>query len=133
MSITADQLRAAYPIVCNGAGHVDYHALSSCVELMLNDIHRTDTASPFAQTLRLTRIAVTPSIPFDELDDYLERLAWNILDTPVHSVERSELVDAAFEMVVKDLPDEGKRTGMEWWLRWQRAMSGHNDQVSAKL
>ena len=114
---------------------MDHHTLSPCIKLLLESIHRTDTCTPFAQSLRLTRISVAPCLPFDELDGYLERLAWNILDTPAYSADRTELVNAAFEMVVKDLPDEGKRTGIEWWLRWQRALAGRSeaDPMQAKL
>jgi len=134
-SITSDQLRAAYTIACDGAAHLDFETLSSCIGFLLDSIHRADTSAPIAQALRLTRISVAPTVPIDELNDYLERLAWNILDAPAQSAHRTELVDAGFEMVVKHLPDGGKRTGMEWWLRWVRALSGRSEPepVQAKL
>jgi hypothetical protein len=63
----------------------------------------------------LTRIATAQYIPVDKLRFYLDRLADDIADTPAGD-ERLELAANAFGMVVRELGDEQKRIGIDWWL-----------------
>jgi hypothetical protein len=71
----------------------------------------------------LTRIATAQYIPVDKLRFYLDRLADDIADTPAGD-ERLELAANAFGMVVRELGDEQKRIGIDWWLERKAQIEG---------
>lgn len=81
-------------------------------------------------TIRMTKIAIAPHIPQEEIRDHLEHLAVEIHSTAPHSVERAEAVNATFKMVVEGLPDNMRKEGMGWWYDWrERLVSPSQDSL----
>ena len=129
--ITPEQLQSAYSTALSAALDCSNETHYTCLELLLESLKRAEDPI-IAQTLRKTRIAVTPHIPHDDLRGYLDDLAWCILDTKSHTSERKDLVEMAFKMVLEGLPDENRRIGMGWWLRWKPQFQDHSSMNSPR-
>jgi hypothetical protein len=94
------------------------------------DLLSTLTAdSPdLVQSLRHIHIAIAQSIPYESLPEHLATIALLIMDTPENSAQRTELLSAAFKMVIEGLSDESRETGMDWWLAWKGRFVGSRRQ-----
>ncbi|ORX37961.1 hypothetical protein BD324DRAFT_623975 [Kockovaella imperatae] len=131
--LTDSELVRSFSTVCVAAARYDPAILDHCVALL--DLAAIDAASPFDHTLRLLRIAVSIGMPVDSLDAHLDAIRDVILALPPADHERSELVRALFNTIMRDLSDHTKRRGIEWWLRYQHELRGGDpgDALRAKL
>ncbi|WWD20136.1 hypothetical protein CI109_104612 [Kwoniella shandongensis] len=116
--ITPDQLKDAFPLVVEAAARRSPLSIQICLDSL-------NTLLPSAET-RMIRIAVAPHIPAERLRGYLDELAGVIMTTPKDSEERLDLARRAFEMVIKDLGDDVKESGVEWWMKWRNEFEGTN-------
>jgi hypothetical protein len=71
----------------------------------------------------LARISTVQYVPTTKLRPFLDRLADDIADTPAGD-ERLELAANAFGMVVRELGDQQKRIGIDWWLERKAQIEG---------
>ena len=71
----------------------------------------------------LARISIAQYVPATKLRPYLDRLADDIANTPAGD-ERLELAANAFGMVVRELGDQQKRIGIDWWLERKAQIEG---------
>lgn len=102
----------------------------------IQQLDTIDTNPKHKHIVMLTRIATARYIPNCQLRSYLDKLADEIADTPAGD-ERLELAAGAFGMVVRELGDQQKRIGIDWWLERKRQIEGKDPlpatQVRAKL
>ena len=73
----------------------------------------------------LARISIAQYVPTTKLRPYLDRLADDIVNTPAGD-ERLELAANAFGMVVRELGDQQKRIGIDWWLERKAQIEGRD-------
>jgi len=71
----------------------------------------------------LARRSIAQYVPTTRLRAYLDRLADDIANTPAGD-ERLELAANAFGMVVRELGDQQKRIGIDWWLERKAQIEG---------
>ena len=129
--ISPDQFRLAYPLIVESASRGRLACIDSCNAYLNEASFQTNTEETLIPTLRLTRISIAPFISRPNLPQYLDDLASIILDTAPRSSRRSELAEAAFKMVIEELPDESKTTGLEWWMKWKDEILG-KEQMSER-
>lgn len=101
---------------------------------ILSERVRASTLSPeFRQTYLLLFASVLPFIPVSLLPTYLDSLGQQITSrTRANTAERDAVVSVVWERISKDLGDEGKLIGVEWWLAFEQIISS-TQQVKAKL
>lgn len=128
-----DQLQHAFPIVVQRAGDNSPSLVSTFLDTLSERV-RTSTLSPeLQQTYLLLFASVLPSIPVSLLPTYLDSLGQQITSrTRANTAERGAVVSFVWERISKDLGDEGKLIGVEWWLAFERKISS-TQQVKAKL
>lgn len=76
----------------------------------------------------LARISVAQYVSTTKLPAYLDRLANDIADTPAGD-GRLELAANAFGMVVRELGDQQKRIGIDWWLQRKAQIEGKDRSI----
>jgi hypothetical protein len=123
--LTADQFRPSYCQAVELASKVDTSLVLDCID----ELNAPEADPSCNHTLLLTRISTAQCIPISRLRGYLDRLATDIAYTP-GGEGRLELAASAFGMVVRDLGDEQKRIGIEWWMRRKAEIEGN---VGAEL
>ncbi|WVR08225.1 hypothetical protein IAU60_005272 [Kwoniella sp. DSM 27419] len=111
-----ETLKVAFPLVVECAARRSPASVNLCLSQLAS-------LRPSPET-RFIRIALTPHIPAERVPSYLDDLASMILDTPRDSEERLDLSRRAFEMVIKDLGDEVKGLGVEWWSSHREGFEG---------
>ena len=79
----------------------------------------------------LAKIAMAQYIPLDKLKSYLDKLADDIAETSAGD-ERLELAASAFSMVVRELGDQQKRIGIDWWLDRKGQIEGKERSLSVQ-
>jgi len=103
----------------------------------INHLESTIIDHKHKHTTILARISVAQYVPATKLRPYLDRLADDIADTPAGD-ERLELAANAFGMVVRELGDQQRRIGIDWWLQRKAQIEGKdrsipNHPIKAKL
>jgi hypothetical protein len=89
----------------------------------INHLETTIANPEHKHTAMLTRISIAQYVPATKLRPYLDRLADDIAATPAGD-ERLELAANAFGMVVRELGDQQKRIGIDWWLERKAQIEG---------
>ncbi|KAK8849513.1 hypothetical protein IAR55_004847 [Kwoniella newhampshirensis] len=116
--ITSDQIKQAFPLVVEAASRRSPSSVQLCVDYLKN--------LPDSQERKLIQVIIAPHMPAGELSEYLDSLARVIMSTPKDSEERLELARRAFEMVIKDMGDDVKEIGVEWWMKWRSEFEGRS-------
>ena len=117
--------------MADASAHCGDTVIHNCINLVLDRLSSVKEPGK-AQALRALRIELASYVPFPDLAQYLDDLAWCILDSESGTRYRSSLAEAAYHMVIQGLPDESRRMGMEWWLKWKDAFED-KDKERAKL
>jgi hypothetical protein len=130
--ITADHFESTYPPTVGLASKVHDDLALSCID----QLETLDVNAEHKHSAMLTRIATAQYITTGKLRSYLDQLADDISDTPAGD-KRLELAAKAFGMVVRELGDQQKKIGIEWWLERKGQIEGKSDlrpyATSAKL
>ncbi|WWD04163.1 hypothetical protein V865_002229 [Kwoniella europaea PYCC6329] len=119
--ISSEQFRQAFPLIVESASKRSSTSTTLCLSSLL-------TLTPDSD-IRHIRVAITPYIDAAHLPAYLDDLAKVIMSTDNNSEERMDLTRNAFEIVVKDLSDENKHVGIEWWIKWRDEFGGRRKEV----
>jgi len=82
-----------------------------------------ESAREHKHIFMLTRISTAQFVPIANLRSYLDELAVGIANTPAGD-KRLELAANAFGMVVRELGDEQKKVGIDWWLERKGQIEG---------
>ncbi|WWC95389.1 hypothetical protein V866_002251 [Kwoniella sp. B9012] len=119
--ISSQQFRQAFPLIVESASKRSPTFTTLCLTSLL-------TLTPSSDISHI-RMAITPYIDAARLPAYLDDLATVIMSTDNNSEERMDLTRNAFEMVVKDLSDENKHIGIDWWIKWRDRFAGRGKEV----
>ncbi|WVQ96161.1 hypothetical protein IAU59_003264 [Kwoniella sp. CBS 9459] len=146
--ITSEQLRSAFPLIVESASHHRWSSSSSLSSIQTCLSYLSTMGD--SQDTRIIRIDIAPYIPRSILPAYLEDLGQMISSISASASasasgstgERDDsalqehrlhtdldanlnlyldLKKRAFEMVVRDLPDDCKSIGIDWWTRFERS------------
>lgn len=118
--ISVDQFRSSYVVTVDLASKVSDDLALSCI----NELDRfAESAREHEHILMLTRISTAQSVPIIKLRPYLDELAIDIAKTPAGD-KRLELAASAFGMVLRELGDEQKKIGIDWWLERKGQIEG---------
>ncbi|ODO06922.1 hypothetical protein I350_04283 [Cryptococcus amylolentus CBS 6273] len=112
--ITPDQLKQALPLITSYAARRDHASVSLCLQAL--------SSLPPSPATRLIQIRLAPHIPSFSLPAYLQNLGEMMRGVDESSYERMELMGEAFQMISRDLRDEDKRLGVEWWMSWKQTL-----------
>ena len=132
--VSVDQFRSSYVVTVDLASKVSDDLALSCIGQLDKFI---ESAREHKHILMLTRISTAQFVPIAKLRSYLDELAIDIAKTPAGD-KRLELAASAFGMVVRELGDEQKKLGIDWWLERKGQIEGKNHakripHISAKL
>ncbi|OCF46094.1 hypothetical protein I317_00184 [Kwoniella heveanensis CBS 569] len=119
--ITSKQFRSAYPVIVESASHRSPASVQTCLSYL--------SGMPDSHDVRTIRISVTPHLPASNLPTYVEDLAQIILGVAQDSEERLDLSKQAFEMVIRNLGDDVRSIGIEWWIRYRDEFEGRKREV----
>lgn len=113
--VSADQFQAAYPALVEAAAKHSDLCRDTCIMKLQQtpapDVNANDT---WQQTILLTRVACAAYVPLPGLKLYLNEIAHAIAAT-TDNEHRLALNSTIFKLIMEDLPDSHRRTGMEWW------------------
>ncbi|ODO00725.1 hypothetical protein L198_03051 [Cryptococcus wingfieldii CBS 7118] len=112
--IMPDQLKQALPLITSYAARRDHASVSLCLQAL--------SLLPPSPATRLIQIRLAPHIPSSSLPAYLQNLGEMMRGVDESSYERMELMGEAFQMISRDLRDEDKRSGVEWWMSWKQTL-----------
>ncbi|TXT13499.1 hypothetical protein VHUM_00866 [Vanrija humicola] len=127
-SISPSQLKAAYPTVVKAASRRSPALVATTINQIKDAEFKTDEAK---DTVRIVRIMLIPYVPGPEIPEYLETIAQLILSTKQGSDARLEAASTAFQVIMKEIPDESRQYGIEWWQRWRRRFNGAGADAEA--
>ncbi|WVQ66477.1 uncharacterized protein L199_004658 [Kwoniella botswanensis] len=119
--ISSEQFRQAFPLIVESASKRSPTSTALCLSYL-----SALTPNP---DIRHIRVAITPFIDSARLPRHLKDLAQMILTTEKNSEERMDLTRNAFEIVVRDLSDENKHVGIEWWIKWRDEFGGRRKEM----
>ncbi|KAL1412969.1 hypothetical protein Q8F55_000718 [Vanrija albida] len=127
-SISPDQLKAAYPTVVKAASRRSPVLVATAIKQIEDANFEADEAK---DAVRIIRIGLIPYIPGPDMPEYLENIAQLILSTKQGTDARLEAASTAFQVIMKDIPDESRQYGIEWWQRWRRRFNGSGTDAEA--
>lgn len=126
-SVTAEQLRQAYPQLVNYASRRSPELVQQCITLLNKAEFGSDE---YQRAVHAIRIGLIPAVPTPVMADYLNDITQLILSVPKGSEERLELSSLAFKAVMQEMPDETKQLGIDWWLKHRRLFDGKDDPTA---
>lgn len=127
-SISPDQLKAGYPTVVKAASRRSQALTATTVKQIEDANFEADDAKDAA---RIIRIDLIPYIPGPDIPEYLENIAQLILSTKPGTDARLEAASTAFQVIMKEIPDESRQYAIEWWQRWRRRFNGGGADADA--
>ena len=126
--LTTDQLRLVYPSLVKGAASCSSPEDGSlawfCIQLLVDKINGltskldgSEARSEELRRLRLTLLSTVPSIPLPSplLGQLLSAIDLFIRNESVEQ-ERSTLLTAMYEIILKEVGDAEREFVMQWWF-----------------